>query len=77
MKRLLKDMRQQNKRGNPEGERHENQKTWTSIRERHKGTSDLMVEPKKGSCTGGHAEQREWMPDSKWKVLNIYAFSSE
>lgn len=19
----------------------------------------------------------EWMPDSKWKVLNIYAFSSE
>lgn len=36
-KRLLKDMHQQNERGNPEGERHENQKTWNQSERDTKG----------------------------------------
>lgn len=36
-KRLLKDMHQQSERGNPEGERHENQKTWNQSERDTKG----------------------------------------
>lgn len=54
IERLLKDTHLQNKRGNPERGRHENHDTWTPTRERSKGASNVMAEPKRGSHTGAH-----------------------
>lgn len=54
MKRTIRNICQQNERGNLERERRESQKTWTSIQGRHKRTSSIMAEPKKEGCTRAH-----------------------